>query len=131
MIADRVEGNLLAASQEIEKLRLLLGEGEVTCATRSRKAVADSSRYDVFKLTDAALAGDARARFRSWPDCAAEGVEPVIVLWSLTPRLPHAGKLADALRRAAISARRCSSPGSGATARGWLRARRRGGTSRR
>ncbi|MDH3334628.1 MAG: DNA polymerase III subunit delta, partial [Gammaproteobacteria bacterium] len=58
LIADRVEGNLLAAGQEIEKLRLLLGEGKVT-AEDVNKAVANSSRYDVYKLTDAAISGDA------------------------------------------------------------------------
>ena len=59
MIADRVEGNLLAAGQEIEKLRLLHGEGAVT-AEDVATAVANSSRFDVFKLVDAALAGDAK-----------------------------------------------------------------------
>ena len=55
LLADRVEGNLLAASQEIEKLRLLLGEGKVTVADVTG-AVAKSSRYDVYKLADAAMA---------------------------------------------------------------------------
>ena len=63
LIADRVEGNLLAASQEIEKLRLLLGEGKVTVADVTN-AVARSSRYDVYKLTDAAMSGDAARAVR-------------------------------------------------------------------
>ena len=59
MIADRVEGNLLAAQQEIEKLRLLLGEGAVSAEDVNR-AVADSSRFDVYQLVDAALTGGYR-----------------------------------------------------------------------
>lgn len=86
MIADRVEGNLLAAGQEIEKLRLLLGEGAVDADDVS-KAVADSSRYDVFKLVDAALAGDSRRAIRILAGLEDEGVEPVLVVWSLTREL--------------------------------------------
>lgn len=98
MVADRVEGNLLAASQEIEKLRLLLGEGEVT-ADEVGRAVADSSRFDVFKLVDAALAGDARRALRILSGLEAEGVEPVIVVWALTRELRTLVKLGNAIRR--------------------------------
>lgn len=94
LIADRVEGNLLAAAQEVEKLRLLLGEGEVT-ATDVGNAVANSSRFDVFKLADAALAGDARRALRILSGLAAEGVEPVVVNWSLTRELRTLAGLAD------------------------------------
>ena len=86
IVADRVEGNLLAASQEVEKLRLLLGEGPVD-ADDVEKAVADSSRYDVFKLVDAALAGDSRRAMRILAGLEDEGVEPVLVVWSLTREL--------------------------------------------
>lgn len=96
MVADRVEGNLLAASQEVEKLRLLLGEGKVTAADVSA-AVADSSRYDVYKLADAALAGDARRALRILTGLRAEGVEPVIVVWSLTRELRTLARVAGLL----------------------------------
>ena len=96
LIADRVEGNLLAAGQEIEKLRLLLGEGPVTVADVSN-AVANSSRFDVFKLVDAALAGDAKRALRILAGLAAEGVEPVIVVWSLTRELRTLAALTDAI----------------------------------
>lgn len=96
LIADRVEGNLLAAAQEIEKLRLLLGEGEVTAGDVSR-AVADSSRFDVFKLTDATLAGDAKRALRILSGLAAEGVEPVIIIWALARDLRTLAGLADAI----------------------------------
>ena len=98
MIADRVEGNLLAASQEIEKLRLLHGEGKVT-AEDVADAVANSSRYDVYKLADAALAGDASRAVRILGGLKAEGVEPVIVMWALTRELRTLATLDDAVRQ--------------------------------
>ena len=94
LIADRVEGNLLAADQEIEKLRLLLGEGEVT-GDDVNNAVANSSRYDVYKLADAAVGGDPSRALRVLDGVRAEGVEPVIVIWALTRELRVLGKLAD------------------------------------
>ncbi len=97
MIADRVEGNLLAASQEIEKLRLLLGEGRVTVSDVT-DAVARSSRYDVYKLADAALAGDAARAVRILGGLKAEGVEPVIVMWALTRELRTLALLEEAVR---------------------------------
>lgn len=98
LIADRVEGNLLAAGQEIEKLRLLLGEGPVT-AEDVGNAVADSSRYDVYKLVDAALAGDSRRAVRILSGLRSEGIEPVIVMWALTRELRTLATLSDAVNR--------------------------------
>lgn len=98
MIADRVEGNLLAAAQEIEKLRLILGEGRVT-ANDIGNAVADSSRYDVFKLVDAALVGDARRAVRILSGLRAEGVDPVVVVWALTRELRTLALLTDTVSR--------------------------------
>ncbi len=100
VIADRVEGNLLAAQQEIEKLRLLLGEGEVS-ASDVESAVADSSRFDVYKLADAAMAGDAKRALRILSGLRAEGVEPVIVVWALTRELRTLTRLADAVAQRA------------------------------
>ena len=96
-IADRVEGNLLAADQEIEKLRLLLGEGEVT-GDDVNDAVANSSRYDVYKLADAAVGGDPFRALRILDGVRSEGVEPVIIIWALTRELRVLGKLADRVR---------------------------------
>jgi DNA polymerase-3 subunit delta len=94
LIADRVEGNLLAASQEVEKLRLLHGAGTVTGEDVDR-AVANSSRYDVFKLADASLAGDAKRAIRILNGLRAEGVEAFFVVWSLTRELRMLAKLAE------------------------------------
>lgn len=96
LIADRVEGNLLAADQEIEKLRLLLGEGPVSGAEVD-EAVADSSRYDVFKLADAALSGDAARALRILAGLREEGVEPPLVIWALARELRTLARLAESV----------------------------------
>jgi DNA polymerase-3 subunit delta len=96
LIADRVEGNLLAAQQEIEKLRLLHGEGPVTAADVDA-AVADSSRFDVYKLVDAAVGGNAARAIRILGGVRTEGVEPVIVMWALTRELRMLAGLSDSL----------------------------------
>ena len=94
MIADRIEGNLLAARQEIEKLRMILGEGPVTGEDVS-KAVANSSRYDVYKLVDAAVDGDAKRAMKILNGLQGEGTEPVIVMWALTRELRALAQLAE------------------------------------
>jgi DNA polymerase III subunit delta len=86
LLAERVEGNLLAAAQEIEKLALLHGTGEVS-ADEVLASVSDSSRYDVFDLVDSALQGDAARVSRVLAGLRAEGVEPPLVLWALAREL--------------------------------------------
>lgn len=82
LLAERVEGNLLAADQEIEKLRILLGEGELD-ARRLLTVVGDSARYTIFDLTDAALEGRTERVARVLEVLRGEGMEPVLVLWAL------------------------------------------------
>ena len=81
-MARRVEGNLLAAQQEIDKLALLHGGGTLT-ADDMAAAVADSSRFDVFKLADAALAGNAARALNILGSLRREGVSPVLICWAL------------------------------------------------
>jgi len=83
ILAERVEGNLLAAQQEIEKLALLMPPGPVD-ATSLAHFVADSARYDVFQLTEAALRGDAGRALRILDGLRGEGVEATLVLWALS-----------------------------------------------
>ena len=71
-LADRVEGNLLAAAQEIEKLALLSNDG-VLDAARMDALVADAARFDVFRLLDAAMNGDAAQVSRMLAGLRAEG----------------------------------------------------------
>jgi DNA polymerase-3 subunit delta len=82
LLAARVEGNLLAAKQEIDKLVLLADDGRVTIDT-VRAAVADGARFDVFQLTDAALAGDHSRAARILNGLQREGVAAPLVMWSL------------------------------------------------
>ncbi|RMG28340.1 MAG: DNA polymerase III subunit delta [Gammaproteobacteria bacterium] len=81
LLAARVEGNLLAAAQEIEKLALRHG-GRVT-VTEVARSVADSARFDPFELADAALSGRPEACVRMLGMLREEGVAPALVLWAL------------------------------------------------
>ena len=78
----RVEGNLLAAKQEIDKLAILSTDGRVTFETM-RASVADGARFDVFHLTDAALAGERKRAARILQVLEREGVPTALVMWSL------------------------------------------------
>lgn len=83
LLASRIEGNLLAASQEIEKLALLAHDNIVSYELMA-SVVADSARYDVFGLTDKALHGDARGAVKTLHGLKTEGTEPINILWALT-----------------------------------------------
>jgi len=82
LLCDRVEGNLLAAEQALEKLFLLNGEGAVS-GDDVRDLVADSARYNVFQLVDTCLQGDAGQSVKVLDGLQGEGVEPVIIVWAL------------------------------------------------
>ena len=86
LIVDRVEGNLLAAKQELEKLALL-ANGEPIGADLVLRSVGDSARYDVFQLAEAAAAGDAARTLRVLLGLKSEGVEPTLILWALVREL--------------------------------------------
>lgn len=83
LLCDRVEGNLLAAKQELDKLHLLYPTGSIT-ADHIIDAVSDSSRYDVFGLMDAIAAGQGERCIKILNVLKQEGTEPPIVLWALT-----------------------------------------------
>lgn len=82
-LASRIEGNLLAAAQEVEKLFVLYGSVKVD-KTMIEAAVADSARFDVFKLTDALLAGKFNRAVKILNGLKAEGVAEPVVLWALS-----------------------------------------------
>lgn len=96
MIAGRVEGNLLAAHQEIGKLQLLYGEGELTLE-QIRQAVFDVARFDLSALPAAMLAGDRARLLRLIAGLRAEGEPLPLILWVLSEelrgllRLKHSG----------------------------------------
>jgi DNA polymerase-3 subunit delta len=87
-IAHQVEGNLLAAHQEIQKLALLYPAGEIS-ADAVREAVLNVSRYDAFQLGEAVLAGDTGRTSRILQELQDEGENPVAVMnplmWVLRP----------------------------------------------
>lgn len=91
--ADRVEGNLLAAHQEIAKLALLhapadpRGAPAVLAREQIEAAVLDVARYDVFRLGEAVLAGDAARALRMLDGLQAEGEAAVLVHWTLADDL--------------------------------------------
>jgi len=82
LLAERIEGNLLAGVQEIEKLYLLRGAGPVDIDDIGH-AVADSARFDVYGLADSALAGEGARSVRILNGLRAEGVAAPVVLWAL------------------------------------------------
>ena len=86
LLAERVEGNLLAGAQEIEKLRLLQGAGPIH-ADAVEAAVVDSAHFDVYALADACLAGEQARAVRIFAGLSREDVAPLVVLWSLTREL--------------------------------------------
>ena len=78
-LADRVEGNLLAAHQEVQKLALLAPEGELDLAA-VREAVADVARYDPYLAAEALVAGDTARYLRLLAGLRGEGEQPTFVL---------------------------------------------------
>lgn len=93
MLADRVEGNLLAASQEIEKLLLLHGPGVIS-QERLLESVADSARFDVFGLVDTLLAGEAAKGLRMLQGLRAEGIATPVVLWAISREIRALAQMA-------------------------------------
>jgi DNA polymerase-3 subunit delta len=81
-ISQHVEGNLLAADQEIEKLLLLLGPGKISFADVV-EAVMSQSRYSVFELVDTSLAGNSSRVVKIISGLKAEGIAPVVVNWAI------------------------------------------------
>lgn len=82
LLADRTEGNLLAAQQEIDRLALTVRQGKVGVAELT-DSVGDSARFDVFTLGTATRAGNAARALRIIAGLRTEGVEATLVLWSL------------------------------------------------
>jgi DNA polymerase III subunit delta len=109
-IANQVEGNLLAAHQEIQKLGLLYPAGEIS-ADAVREAVLNVSRYDAFQLGEAVLAGDAERTSRILQGLQDEGESVVAVMnplmWVLRPlvRIKQAEARGENIMNAMTSAR--------------------------
>ena len=96
-IAERVEGNLLAAHQEILKLGLLHPAGEVSLE-QVRDAVLNVARYDLDGLREALLAGDVVRLTRTLDGLRQEGEAPPLVLWALTEEVRALAQIKVALQ---------------------------------
>ncbi|OWT57420.1 DNA polymerase III subunit delta [Candidimonas nitroreducens] len=94
-MADKVEGNLLAAFQEIQKLALLYPEGRIEAADVER-AVLNVARYDVFGLRDAMLAGQPARTLSMLAGLRAEGTALPLVLWAVGDEIRVLARLAEA-----------------------------------
>ncbi|MBS0443521.1 MAG: DNA polymerase III subunit delta [Proteobacteria bacterium] len=94
--ADRVEGNLLAAHQEIQKLGLLYPAGELGFE-QIEAAVLNVARYDVFKLGEAVLAGQVARALRMLEGLQAEGEAAVLVHWTLAEDIRALKRVRDAV----------------------------------
>jgi len=95
-LADRVEGNLLAAYQEVQKLGLLLPKGELS-AEQVNDAVANVARYDAKDCAAALLAGDAARYVRVLEGLRGEGESTVFILWMLAEELRALSRIQQGL----------------------------------
>jgi DNA polymerase-3 subunit delta len=91
-IVERTEGNLLAAQQELEKLRLALpdnGNAKRVDLAAVQASIGDSARFDVFQLGEAALGADVPRALRILAGLRSEGVEPTLALWSIAREIKN------------------------------------------
>ena len=99
LFAERVEGNLLAAKQEIDKLALLHPPGHLLNMADAQMAVANVARFDVFQLAAAWMGGDAPRLLRLLEGLEAEGEEPVLLLWAVAEDVRTLIRLLAALKQ--------------------------------
>ena len=109
LFAERVEGNLLAARQEIDKLALLHPQNHTVNIADAEAAVANVARFDVFQLSSAWMKGDALRVARLLDGLEEEGEEPVLLLWAV------AEDIRTLIRRAQTRTKRTIRPQQPAT----------------
>jgi len=97
LIADRVEGNMLAAKQEVERLALLYAPGELS-SDQVLNAVSDSARYSIADLSMAALNGQGVRALRILSGLRDEAVSEVLVLWSLVNEIRSGARASEAMQ---------------------------------
>jgi DNA polymerase-3 subunit delta len=99
LLADRIEGNLLAADQEIEKLSLLFGKDAHITSERIARSVADNARYNVFGLIDACLAGNTQRAVKTLRRMRDEGSEALMITAMLAKELRQLTEVGNRLQR--------------------------------
>jgi DNA polymerase-3 subunit delta len=98
LLAERVEGNLLAAHQEIEKLALLQSAGALS-AEQVLECVADSARFDVLQLGEAAMRGQAARALRILEGLRGEAVDATLALWAVNKDLQWIARAQHLMQR--------------------------------
>ncbi|GAB1263800.1 DNA polymerase III subunit delta [Aurantivibrio infirmus] len=96
ILVSRVEGNLLAAAQELEKLALISEDNRISAKLMSHAAT-DSARYDVYSLIDKALHGDARSAVKNLSGLKSDGTDILAILWALTREIRTLIQLQEAI----------------------------------
>lgn len=86
LLSERVQGNLLAAAQEVEKLTLFVEPGPIDAAT-IETCVSDHARYNIFDLVDQAVQGNLSQSLKMLNFLRASGTEPTLILWALAKEL--------------------------------------------
>ncbi len=114
LLAWHLEGNMLAAAQEVDKLAMLCLNGHVGLA-EVEASLADSARFSVYQLVDAALAGNVVATRRILASLRTEGSEPILMLWALARELRTLAQMAQELAR--------GKPENSVLARAWAQRR--------
>jgi DNA polymerase-3 subunit delta len=114
LLAWHLEGNMLAAAQEVDKLAMLCLNGRVAHAD-VEESLADSARFSVYQLVDAALAGEVVAARRILASLRTEGTEPILILWALARELRTLAQMGQELAR--------GKPESSVLARAWAQRR--------
>lgn len=92
LLAERAEGNLLAADQELIKLALIRDDAHVDVSA-VLESVATSARFDVFRLTDAIIAGDLSRAMRVLDGLKTEGTQPPLILWAVAREIALLARL--------------------------------------
>ncbi|MDP9142368.1 MAG: DNA polymerase III subunit delta [Pseudomonadota bacterium] len=110
LLAERTEGNLLAAAQDVAKLALLF-PGQTVSADDVTQAVADNARFQAFDLSDRVLAGDAAGAVRSLDRMREEGLSPLEILGALMWSLRQLIKATVAYARTRDAASACAAAG--------------------
>ena len=100
LLAEQVEGNLLAAAQEIEKLGLLNHKGVIDHHAIDA-AVTDNARFDIFSLVECALSGNTRRSLRILENLRAEDSEPILILWALAREVRTMASMARQMQQGA------------------------------
>ena len=86
LLSERVQGNLLAAAQEIEKLALFIEPGPIDAAT-IENCVSDQARYNIYDLVDEAVQGNLTQALKMLNFLKSSGTEPTLILWALAKEL--------------------------------------------